>query len=193
MSGGMTGGMTGGPGACPDWDALATLRESLEPAGPEPEPAEWTAALAHFDGCPRCRRQALAADPLLVFRRLPGAERTATEESAEAEAMVQAVSAMRAAERLESRRRFAGWRRWAAAAVLALASLSVGRDKTPLLIPAPAPPAAALPASPASSAVNVVNTGAATLERLDRSDARVYQLNGKDLSVFMIVDNKLDV
>jgi hypothetical protein len=178
--------------ACPDWHTLAELRERLDPAGPHAEPAEWTAALAHFDGCPRCRRQALAAEPLLVFRRLPGAERPAAEESAEAEAMVQAVSAMRAAERLESRRRFAGWRRWAAAAVLALASLSVGRDKTPLLTP-PAPPVVALPASPASSNANVVNTGAATLERLDRSDARVYQLNGKDLSIFMIVDNKLDV
>jgi hypothetical protein len=195
MSGGTTGGMIGGPGACPDWNALVALRDRADLAGLEAEPAEWAAALTHLDGCPRCRRQAMAADPLLVFRRLPGAERPAAEESAEAEAMVQAVSAMRAAGRLESRRRFAGWRRWAAAAVLALASLSVGRDKAPLLAPPPAPPEAALPAtaSPAAGGANVMNTGAATLERLDSSDARVYQLNGKDLSVFMIVDNKLDV
>jgi hypothetical protein len=187
--------MTGGLGACPDWNALVALRERAAAAGLEAEPAEWTAALAHLDGCPRCRRQAMAADPLLIFRRLPGAERQAAEERAEAEAMVQAVSAMRAAGRLESRRRFAGWRRWAAAAVLALAALSVGRDREPLLAPAASPPMAAPPAaaSPAASNVNVVNNGAATLERLDRSDARVYQLNGKDLSVFMIVDNKLDV
>jgi hypothetical protein len=182
--------MIGSPGACPDWTALVALHERADADG-LPEPAGWAAALDHLDGCPRCRRQAVAADPLLIFRRLPGADLPAAEERAEAESMVQAVAAMRTAERLESRRRFAGWRRWAAAAALALASLSVGRDKAPL--PA-APPVVSLPetASPAVNGANGAN-GAATLERLDSSDARVYQLNGKDLSVFMIVDHKIDV
>jgi hypothetical protein len=183
--------MTGPSVACPDWNGLVALRERAEADG-SPEPAAWGAALGHLDGCPRCRRQALAADPLLVFRRLSGVETSgsgAADEPAEAESMIQAVTAMRTAKRLESRQRFAGWRRWAAAAVLALVSLSLGRDKTPLLAPQP-PPVVSLPET-ASPASNVA--GAATLERLDNSDARVYQLNGKDLSVFMIVDKKLDV
>jgi hypothetical protein len=186
--------MSGQSVACPDWHGLVAQRERAEAEGAG-EPAVWGAALDHLDDCPRCRRQALAADPLLVFRRLPGAEASApAEERAEAESMIQAVTAMRTAARLESRRRFAGWRRWAAAAVLALVSLSVGRDRDPLLVQPAAPPVVSLPetASPASSSVGA-NAGAATLERLDSSDARVYQLNGKDLSVFMIVDKKLDV
>jgi hypothetical protein len=178
---------------CPDWTSLVAARQRAEREDNGSDgavPAEWTVALEHLDACPRCRRQAVMADPLLVFRRLPGADLAPAEERAEAESMVQAVAAMRAAGRLESRRRFTGWRRWAAAAALALISLSLGRDKTPLL--ATAPPAVALPAA-AIPADNAASNGAATLERLDRSDARVYQLNGKDLSVFMIVDKKLDV
>ncbi len=187
--------MSGSPVSCPDWTALVALRERADAEG-LPEPAGWAAALDHLDGCPRCRRQAVAADPLLVFRRLPGAEMPAREraEAEAAEAMVQAVAAMRTAERLESRRRFAGWRRWAAAAVLALASLSVGRDREQLLAPQPVTPATPVVSLPemASPAANST-AGAATLEWLDSSDARVYQLNGKDLSVFMIVDHKIDV
>jgi len=179
--------MSGSSSTCPDWTALVALRERAGAAG-LPEPAGWAAALDHLDGCPRCRRQAVAADPLLVFRRLPGAELPAAEERAEAEAMVQAVAAMRTAQRLELHRRFAGWRRWSAAAVLALVSLSLGRDKTPLL----APPVVALPETASPASLGATN-GAATLERLDSSDARVYQLSGKDLSVFMIVDHKIDV
>jgi hypothetical protein len=196
--------MSGRTESCPDWTSLVALKERAERAEETAEPAAWAAALAHLDACPRCRRQAVAADPLLVFRRLPGVELTAAGEDAEAESMIQAVAAMRTAERLESRHRFAGWRRWAAAAVLALVSLSVGRDRSPRLAPAPELlPAFSLPATAVPAANDAINTGpvnngpanngAATLERLDDSDARVYQLNGKDLSVFMIVDKKLDV
>jgi hypothetical protein len=83
--------------------------------------------------------------------------------------------------------------------VLALVSLSVGRDRSPRLAAAPEPPPAvslpgmAVPAANGAFSNGAINNGAATLERLDDSDARVYQLNGKDLSVFMIVDKKLDV
>ncbi len=169
--------------SCPDWTALVALRESAEA-----EPAEWTEAMAHFDACPRCRREAMAADPLLVFRRLPAVEMPAGDELAEAEAMRQAVAAMRTAKRLEFRQH-AGWRRWAAAAVLAVASLSVSWDKVPRSAPAPAAlkPAAAVPA------VSRPSAGSATLESLDGSDARVYQMNGEDLTAFMIVDHKVDV
>jgi hypothetical protein len=173
---------------CPDWTSLVAARERAEHEDNGAVPAGWPAAMEHLDACPRCRRQAVAADPLLVFQRLPGVGLAPAEERAEAESMVQAVAAMRAAGRLKSRRSFTGWRRWAAAAALALISLSLGRDKAPLLATASVPPALALPATAIPA-----DNGSATLERLDRSDARVYQLNGKDLSVFMIVDKNLDV
>jgi hypothetical protein len=170
---------------CPDWTALVALRE-------REDAATWAESVAHLDACPRCRREAMAADPLLVFRRLPGTEMPEAEERAEAESMRQAVAAMRTAKRLESRRSFAGWRRWAAAAVLTLASLSVGRDKSPVVLSPAAPAAPAVEMAAAPEAPSPM-TGTATLERLDGSDARVYQIDGKDLTTFMIVGNKVDV
>jgi hypothetical protein len=171
--------------SCPDWTGLVAAREREDA-----EPAGWAEAVTHLDACPRCRREAVAADPLLVFRRLPAVELPEGEERAEAEAMRQAVAAMRTAKRLESRRSFAGWRRWAAAAVLALASLAMGRDKSPLTpIPQPAAPVA-VAARPAAAGPGA---GTATLEALDRSDVRVYQMDGQDLTAFMIVGSKVDV
>ena len=165
--------------SCPDWTRLVALRE-----GADAEPAEWAEAMAHLDACPRCRREAVAADPLLVFRRLPAVEH---DERAEAESMCQAVAAMRTAQRLDSHHR-AGWRRWAAAAVLAVASLSVSWDKAPRPEPVAVPKAAELvPVEPLPA------VGAATLEPLDGSNARVYQMNGQGVTAFMIVDHKLDV
>jgi len=191
--------MSGLTMSCPDWMALVALRERAAHAahaGDTAEPAGWAEAVTHLDACPRCRREAMAADPLLVFRRLPVAEMPEAEERAEAESMRQAVAAMRSAKRLESRRSFAGWRRWAAAAVLTVASLTLG-DRAPVeLNPAVAEPAtasaagavavAAAPAAPSPAAT-------AVLERLDGSDARVYQVDGKDLTAFMIVGDKVDV
>jgi hypothetical protein len=176
--------------SCPDWTALVALRERAADTADTAEPAGWAAAVTHLDACPRCRREAMAADPLLVFRRLPVAEMPEAVEQAEAESMRQAVAAMRTARRLESGRSFAGWRRWAAAAVLTVASLAMG-DKAPVeLSPAAVPetPAAvaAAPEAPSPAAT-------AVLERLDGSDARVYQVDGKDLTAFMIVGDKVDV
>ena len=178
--------MSGLTMSCPDWTGLVALREREDA-----EPAGWAEAVTHLDACPRCRREAMAADPLLVFRRLPVSEMPEAVEQAEAESMRQAVAAMRTAKRLESRRSFAGWRRWAAAAVLTVASLAVG-DRAPVdLNPAGAvsemvAPVAAAPAAPSPAAT-------AVLERLDGSDARVYQVDGKDLTAFMIVGDKVDV
>lgn len=171
--------------SCPDWTALVAARESAEA-----EPAEWAEAMAHFDACPRCRREAVAADPLLVFRRLPAVEMPEGDERAEAEAMRQAVAAMRTAKRLESRQH-AGWRRWAAAAVLAVASLSVSWDKVPRT--QEPEPVGLKPAAPAAAVPQPASTGPATLEALDGSEARVYQMNGQGMTAFMIVDHKADV
>jgi hypothetical protein len=173
---------------CPDWLSLVAARENARGIA-EAEPAGWAEAVAHLGACPRCRREAVAADPLLVFRRLPAVEMPEGDERAEAEAMRQAVAAMRTARRLEPRQH-AGWRRWAAAAVLAVASLSVSWDKVPR--PQEPAPVALEPAAPAPAAPRPA-AGSATLESLDGSDARVYQMNGQDVTAFMIVDHKVDV
>ncbi|HEV2855429.1 MAG TPA: hypothetical protein VHC97_21735 [Thermoanaerobaculia bacterium] len=165
---------------CPDWSRLAAerKRDLSEPEG-------WAEALAHFDSCGLCHKEALAADPLLVFRRLPAVELTPAEESLEVESMQQAVAAMRTARRLEARGRFAGWRRWAAAAVLAAVSLGVGRDKSPRLQEVAAVPPAYAPA--------VQKPAVPTIEDLDRPGARVYQMGDEGFSISMIIDESLDV
>ena len=182
-------GIIGPNASCPDWTALVALRER-----DDAEPAGWAAAVTHLDACPRCRREAMAADPLLVFRRLPVSEMPEAMEQAEAESMRQAVAAMRTAKRLESRRSFAGWRRWAAAAVLTVASLAMG-DRAPVELNRAVAESAAAPEAVAAAAAPEAPSPAATavLERLDGSDARVYQVDGKDLTAFMIVGDKVDV
>jgi hypothetical protein len=172
--------------SCPEWSRAAARRDD--------EPEGWTEALEHLDDCQRCWPEALKADPLLVFRRLPVAELAPAAEGSEVESMRLAVAAMRNAGRLESRHRFAGWRRWAAAAVLALASLAVGRGQTPhstagmtAMTGAVAPPAVQHTATPPAAAEP------AAIEGLNRPGARVYHMDGEGISVFMIVDESLDV
>ena len=166
---------------CPEWSRLAALRDA--------EPEGWALALEHFDGCSRCRPEALKADPLLVFRRLPVAELNPAEERSEVESVRQAVAAMRTASRLESRRRFAGWRRWAAAAVLVFASLTVGRD--------PAPDSQTIAADPAAMQSLPFGLGAAegspAIEGLNLPKARVYHLDSEGLQVTWIVDESLEI
>jgi len=165
------------------------LRDKRRDKRRDDEPEGWTQALEHFDGCPSCRSEALKADPLLLFRRLPVAELTPAEERSEVESMRLAVTALRNAGRLESRRHFAGWRRWAAAAVLAVASLAVTRDRAPQLATAAAPPPPALRPAPALPA----SQEPPAIEGLNRPSARVYQMNGEGLSVTWIVDESLEI
>jgi hypothetical protein len=176
--------------SCPDWSRLAVLSDQSR----DDEPAAWTAALEHLDACPSCRPEALKADPLLAFRRLPVTDLAPAQERSEAESMRLAVAAMRNAGRLEPRHHFAGWRRWAAAAVLALAFLAVSRDRAPH----PAGVASAVPPFAAPHVTAPATSGAsaaepAAIEGLNRPGARVYHMDGEGLSVFMIVDESLDV
>lgn len=170
--------------SCPDWSRFADqLRDE-----------ERHEALEHLDACPGCRPEALKADPLLAFRRLPVTDLAPEEERSEAESMRLAVAAMRNAGRLESRHHFAGWRRWAAAAVLALASLAVSRDRAPHPgsgITAAVPPPAAQHVTAAAGVSGA--TEPAAIEGLNRPGARVYHMDGEGLSVVMIVDESLDV
>jgi hypothetical protein len=165
---------------CPDWSVLAARRQR----NVADEYAEWTAAVEHFDACTLCRRDAVAADPLLVFRRLPVVEMTPAEESSEVAAMRQAVAAMRTGKRLEARRSFAGWRRWAAAAVLAVVSLSVSRDQEPGLDPVVTAPRALKPVASQGTSVPV-------LDGVDDPDVRVYHVDSAEVSSVIIIDPRL--
>lgn len=182
--------------SCPDWKRLARDRESL--ASPFARDAgsgaaEWQEALGHLDsGCPVCRRAALAADPLLVFRRLPTLELSEEREESEVDGMLRAVAAMRTASRLESPARGAvNWRRWAAAAGLTLLSLSAGPWRAPGRRPVAETSFAALApaAQPALS-----SDGGNLVEAVEnRPDARVYQMESDGLTVSMIVDESLEL
>ncbi len=77
--------------SCPDWPALAACRDQ-DSEGDH----RWQRALEHLDGCPSCREAAYAAEPTLVFRRLPAIETT----DDDTRAMQQAVAAMRRAQPL---------------------------------------------------------------------------------------------
>jgi hypothetical protein len=173
--------------SCPDWSRLAAAHDARD-EGLEPE--GWAEAVAHFDTCSLCRKEALKADPLLVFRRMPGVEITPAEENLEVESMQQAVAAMRTARRLETRGRFAGWRRWAAAAVLAGVSLGMG-DRAPQLeqaVEATPAPAAVSAASAASVAFAASVPSEQLLDGIDRPEARVYQMDSDGMSTAMIID-----
>lgn len=188
--------------SCPDWTALTAHRHGRSGT----EPAGWSAALSHLDGCRDCRRQALAADPTLVFRRLaavPAERMSAAGERAEADAVRLAVAAMRTASRLESleRPRAGGaWRRWAAAAVLTLASLAVpsnpsrpvrmdGGEAALLREGRPF----AEPAGAAMTADRQLDLSSPVVEGVNLPGARVYHMSGEGLSVVMVVDESIDI
>lgn len=163
--------------SCPDWRRLAALRDR----GPTDEPAGWREALAHAEGCPACRRRAVAADPALLFKRLPAVELTPAAARSEVEAVRQAVAAMRTASRLARRDR-PDWRRWAAAAVLATAALAMR---------GPAPEPVRPLGRPAALSTGMAVP--ATIEGLARPDARIYHMFDESVAVLMIVDESLDV
>ena len=174
--------------ACPDWTALAAHRRDRDGA----EPAAWGEAQAHLDGCPDCRRAAPAADPTLLFRRLARLE-APLDERAEVEAVLQGVTALRAARRVAARSGHGrSWARWAAAAVLAFLALSMDNEGLPrALRSAGGAPSFAAAAVPAAIGRLPLLDG---IEGPDaRSDARIYHLEGENLSVVMIVDESLDV
>ena len=178
--------------SCPDWTALTAHRHEGSP-----EPEGWSEALAHFDGgCTLCRKAALKADPTLVFRRLaqvPASTMSEAQERAEVESVRQAVAAMRAASRLESvekrKRGRAGWKRWSAAAALAMLVVTVPSDNARQ----PADQAAIFQAgqagvADASQAAEMPLEGGVNLP-----GARVYHLSQDDLAVVMVVDESFDI
>jgi hypothetical protein len=184
--------------SCPSWRALLAEREALGE-----DPRGFAEALAHLDGCPACRRETLALDPLLAFRRLPALAVSASD----VEAMRQAVAAMRRASRVPGEAaggaplggrpiagRRAGWlpdgaRSWgrAAAAVALLAlGLTLGPGR-----PVPEPPSGE--ASTPSRQVQEALFQASFVEDLDLADARIYQVDSAEMQVVMIVHPSLDL
>ena len=181
--------------SCPDWRALSP---------DSPETAAWSEAITHFDsGCSQCRRNALKADPTLVFRSLRSAPAPAASlgsTSSEVDAMCQAVAAMRAASRVDSAVHHTSWKRWAVAAGLVLAALSIPADnvrKHREQVASGGPrPAAMLGAVMPAALVGGLGGGdidLPTVEGVNHPDARVYHMDGEGLSVVMIVDESLDV
>jgi len=177
--------------ACPDWKALAAARD----AAPG-DPPGWPEALAHLDECAPCRRAAVIADPTLAFRALPG---PTLDVEAEVEAMRVRVAALRGMSAVTApRRRHAHWRVAAAAAVVALAALAGGnapRLGTPHAAAVIAHAAAPSPIAPAAAPAALAAELAAEplLEGMDKPFEHVVQWNGDDLSVILVVDQRLGV
>lgn len=190
------------PGSCPDWRRLAAARDA-SPA----DPPGWEEALRHLDSCTTCRPAALAADPLLAFRRLPGPALAADE----TESMLLRVAALRGASRVTHAAPSSSWvaaqlarprrrlsalplRQLAAAAVVAFALLAGGnapQGDAVLAIPQATTMAHHQLASP--PALQAAIAAEPVLDELDRPFDHVVQWNGDDLSVVLVVDGRLGV
>lgn len=203
------------PTPCPDWAALVAARE----AGGERGEAAWRQALVHLDACDGCRRDALAAEPTLLFRALPRVEVARSE----AAAMRDAVASMRRARRVapeprlgpvaRASARISGRRRpvevlgrrargLAAAGLLAAASgglwmalpaadQTTAPQATPVAAASEAEPPALRRAKPANAAPSLAEPDFMDLS-LPRS-ADVYRVGNGGLQVVMVVDERLDV
>ena len=177
--------------SCPDWTALTAHRHDggrNHRGGVEPE--GWNEALAHFDGgCQLCRKPALKSDPTLVFRRLaqvPAATMTEAQERAEVDSVIQAVAAMRTASRLEKGSRrgvlagIGGWKRWSAAAALALAALTIPSDDARRV--------AQLRANLVEEQAVLQAGSAPTLG----GEVDLYHLDDQEIAVVMVIDESFD-
>lgn len=185
--------------SCRDAQAWSALLEHRFAEGPEP--AEWPESAAHLDGCPACRRIALAIDPTLVFQRLP---EPAAQATTDVEAMRQAVAGLRRARALgvaapeaaEVGSLVAGGRgrllRAAAAAALVIglgSQLPLVRRETVATVPAPSPLAVA-----ADTTLGGATDGSLGVSGdVGRPSARVYQIAYRDVAVVMVVDKSLDL
>lgn len=203
---GSDSGSNSGRPACPDWRRLAAARDA-SPA----DPPGWEEALRHLDSCTGCRPAALAADPLLAFRRLPGPALAADE----SESMLLRVAALRGASRVTSAPPASSWladqlarrravaalplRQLAAAAVVAVALLAGGNlPQGDAVLTAPQATQASRLADVRNQLANTPALDAAiaaepVLDELDRPFDHVVQWNGDDLSVVLVVDGRLGV
>ncbi len=181
--------------SCPDWRALVAARDA-EPAADLPA---WAEARRHAAQCGRCRQEALLADPLLLFSRLPE-RRVTPDEIGDMQAAVAAlVRAGRIAEGAGavsgSARRSAGSGLFSisrVAAALGICSL-LALSGAPRSRPAGLGEVARSPQSTRAALAGEVLPLDSVVEELDRPGARIYELPQSDMAVVMIVDASLDV
>jgi len=189
--------------SCPNWDDLARQR-----ATEQREPEAWRLAVRHLDSCGACRQQAVASDPLLVFRARSGAPSERYEDAAEVVEMCRSVKAVVRSRDWESPRQparhSAAWRQAAAVGLLAFLLLLLGPNGRVGPLPSAVGGADSLSVQEAD---RVVGTTSATelldhltaalplslVENVDRPGARVYELRRENLSLVMIIDHTLDV
>jgi len=183
---------------CPDWRALVAARDA-EPSADLPA---WAEARRHAAQCSCCRGEALAADPLLLFSRLPEPAVSAHEIAEMQASVASLVRASRVAQgdpltpgRSAAVAESTGTRsvtRFAAAlGVCSLLALS-GTPRTHPSALGTLAAAGSLLAGPAA-VVEDARTMQSVVEELDRPGARIYELPQAGMAVVMIVDASLDV
>lgn len=195
---------------CPDWTRLTAHRLADPATAAARVPEAWGAALDHLDGCPECRRRALAADPTLLFRSLPDWK---TDAESEVDAIRSGVAALRRAHRITPRSeaepaapraaaggaaRSTGERNgWRAAAAAALAAALLSASPAVRQTDGDAPRAGVVPrATGAGQAVPVAYLDDSTLSTVDDIEhptASVYHFDDEEVAVVMVVDAGLDV
>lgn len=184
---------------CPDWRALVAARDA-EPAADLPA---WAAARRHAAQCSLCRGEALAADPLLLFSRLPKPAPAAADEIADMQAAVASLvrasrvaqsdpvtrgrnGAVAASPGTRTVTRFA-----AALGVCSLLALSGAPRTHPPGLGTLAAAGSLL--AGAEAVVDEERAMQSVVEELDRPGARIYELPQAGMAVVMIVDASLDV
>ena len=194
------------PTTCPDWRALVAARDA-EPAADLPA---WAEARRHAAQCGRCREEALRADPLLLFSRLPerrvmpgeiGDMQSAVAALVRAGRIAQgaqgaqgaqtAKGGTRSALRAAGSRLFSVTRVAAALGVCSLLALSGAPRSRPAGLGAFA--ATGSPQSGPGAFAGEIPALDSIVEELDRPGARIYELPQSDMAVVMIVDASLDV
>ncbi len=203
---------------CPDWPRLVALREGCRD-GRSDDPPGWRSALNHLDSCRHCRPQALAADPTLLFRRLPGAAQVAVD----IEAMKRAVATLRRTGPLHNAGGVEGsrslQRRLSAVAAgllfVALLGLAPGvggrraavdeqraavdEQRAAQQSEVPAEEAAALSVGSLYQAAGFGEElqpfalSESAIEDVDLPNSRVYQISGKEMTIVTVVNASLDV
>lgn len=174
--------------SCPDWRSLTRRRDD--------EPEAWGQALVHLDGCTRCRPEALAAEPTLVFRRLPAA----TVDRAEIAGMKQAVAALRRNSRpsrgqalrgLAARRHV--WLQAAAVATLVVAAALItgAADRGPMPTGVATPTVTYGPAATPASFAAVEQMP--LVEAVDPAFGEVIEVADEDVSLVLVLPPTKDV
>ncbi len=205
---------------CPDWSRLVAQREERREdhrGAMNDDPPGWREALHHFDSCPHCRPQALAADATLLFRRLPGSAQPGeaprgAQIAVDIEAMQRAVATLRRTVPLQkatvAKDSRGLWRRLSAVAAglvfVAFLSMTSGvGDQREVMEAVQAETAAEetvvagedslYRAAGFGDELQPFALGDSAIEDVDLPNSRVYQISGKEMTIVTVVNASLDV